>query len=84
MLVEPGIQVNLVVHAPAPELHARHIETGEERHADREVGRGLLGGQAARRWERQRLVGGRRLRVRPRFRDCFFVGADRHGGYRPR
>ena len=30
MLVEPAIQVNFVVHAPAPELHARHLETGEE------------------------------------------------------
>jgi hypothetical protein len=29
MLVEPAIQVNFVVHAPAPELHARHIEIGE-------------------------------------------------------
>jgi len=29
MLVEPAIQVNFVVHAPAPELHAWHIEIGE-------------------------------------------------------
>ena len=48
MLVEPAIQVNFVVDAPAPELHARHVETGEERHADREVGCGLLGREAAR------------------------------------
>ena len=48
MLVEPRVQVNLVVDAPAPELHARHLEIGEERHADPEVGRGLLGGEAAR------------------------------------
>jgi hypothetical protein len=42
MLVEPGIQVNSVVHAPASELHAGHVEIGEERYADSEVGRGLL------------------------------------------
>ena len=48
MLVEPGIQVNLVVHAPAPELHVRHVEIGEQGHADREVGRGLLEGETAR------------------------------------
>jgi hypothetical protein len=34
MLVEPRVQVNLVVDAPAPELHARHREIGEEGHAD--------------------------------------------------
>lgn len=55
MLVEPRIQVNFVVHAPAPELHARHIEIGEERHADGEVRRGLLRGEAARdgEWEKR-------------------------------
>jgi hypothetical protein len=42
MLVEPGIQVNFVVDAPATELYAGHVEIGEERHADREVRRGLL------------------------------------------
>jgi hypothetical protein len=42
MLVEPGIQVNFVVDAPAPELHPRHVEIGEQRHADREVRSGLL------------------------------------------
>jgi hypothetical protein len=42
MLVEPVIQVNLVVNAPAPELDARHMEVGEQRHADGEIGRGLL------------------------------------------
>jgi hypothetical protein len=43
MLVEPGVQVNFVVHAPAPELHVRHVEFGEQGHADREVRGGLLG-----------------------------------------
>jgi hypothetical protein len=42
MLVEPAIQVNFVVHAPASELHARHVEIGEERHADGEIGGRLL------------------------------------------
>jgi hypothetical protein len=42
MLVEPAIQVNSVVHAPAPELHARHSEIGEQRHADGEVGGRLV------------------------------------------
>jgi hypothetical protein len=50
MLVEPGIQVNLVVHAPASELHARHIEIGEQRHADGEIRRRLFRSEAARRW----------------------------------
>lgn len=53
MLVEPGIQVNLVVDASASELHERHVERGEERHADREIGRGLACGQAARRRQRE-------------------------------
>jgi len=69
MLVEPRVQVNLVVDAPAPELHARHLEIGEERHADPEVGRGLLGGEAARRgegekWDVGRSLAGRRAGVR--------------------
>jgi hypothetical protein len=84
MLVEPAIQVNLVVDAAAPEPHARHLEIGEERDADPQVGRGLLGGEAARRGERQRLVAGRCLRVRLRRRGCFLVGVDHHSGYLPR
>ena len=64
MLVEPAIQVNFVVDAAAPELHARHLETGEERHADPEVGRGLLGGEAARCGEGEKRVFGRPLPLR--------------------
>jgi hypothetical protein len=56
MLVEPGVQVNFVVHTPAPELHVRHVEIVEQGHADREVGRGLLGREAARGRERKEFV----------------------------
>jgi hypothetical protein len=65
MLVEPAIQVNFVVHAPAPELHARDVEIGKQRHPDREVGRGLLGCQAARWGKRQERRVGFRLAVWP-------------------
>jgi hypothetical protein len=61
MLVEPAIQVNFVVHAPAPELHARHIEIGEERHADGEIGGRLVRAETSRGRERQAFsFGGRR------------------------
>jgi len=84
MLVEPGIQVNFVVDAPAPELHAGHVEIGEERHADREIGRRLLRREAPRCRERQRLIAASRLPLGLRRRGCFLVGAHRHSSHRPR
>ena len=37
IVFEPGIQVNPVVHATAPELDARHPQLGQQRDADPEI-----------------------------------------------
>ena len=61
MRVEPRVQVNFVVHAPASELHARRIEIGEQRHADGEVGGRLVCAETSRGWKREAFrVGVRR------------------------
>jgi hypothetical protein len=84
MLVEPAIQVNFVVDAPASELHAGHVEIGEERDTDGEIGRRLFRREAPRRRERQRLIAGHGPRVGRHHRGCFFLSAHRHSGHRPR
>ena len=53
MFVEPGVEVNAIPHAAAPETHAGHAELIEQGRADAEVGRSLVLGQTARSGQRQ-------------------------------
>ena len=56
MVVEPGIQVNLVVHAPTAEKHAGDAELIEQGGTDPQIGGSLVFGQAPRRRQRQARV----------------------------
>lgn len=53
MFIEPGIQVNAVVHAAPAEPDAGHIELSQQRQPDAEIQRGLLLGEAAHGGQRQ-------------------------------
>jgi hypothetical protein len=56
MFVEPRVQVNTVIDAAATQAHMRHIQLGQQRHADAQVDAGLFLGQATNRRQRQAFV----------------------------
>lgn len=56
MLIEPGIQVNPVVHAAATEFHVGHIQLREQRDPDAQILGGLFLRQTAHGRQRQAFV----------------------------
>lgn len=53
MVIEPGVEVNPVVHTTAPKTHTRNVQLRQERDADTQIGSGMLLGQATGRRQRQ-------------------------------
>ena len=75
MVVQPGIEVNRVIHPAPPEADAGHAELIEQGDANTQVGGCLLLGQTARR--RQRQTGGVHVRVPPWPGSTGYATADR-------
>jgi hypothetical protein len=53
IVIQPGVEVNAVVHASTTEMNSRNAQLLEERRADAEVLGCLLLREAAGKWARQ-------------------------------
>ena len=55
IFIEPGVQINAVVHAAATKLDERNPQLGKQRDADPQVGSGLFPREAAHSRMRQQI-----------------------------